>query len=204
MTNRASSTTRRPMGRPRSFDLEAAVARAVPVFREHGYDGTSIDHLKQATGLTAGSLYKAFKDKRQVFSAAFSYYLEHRRQELALRLEGALNGRERIAEILRFYLESASGAEGRRGCLVLASLIEATTLDDPLRDALIKSLDENRSALVATLREGQRDGSIRGDLAVEPCADLLLGLLQGLRALGKLHDPAHHAELITTALKMLD
>lgn len=192
------------MGRPRSFDMEAVLARAVPVFREHGYDGASIDHLREATGLTSGSLYKAFKDKRHVFSAAFSHYVKDRRQQLAQRLGGALTGRERIAETLRFYLESASGTEGRQGCLVLASLIEATTLDDPLRDALREALDGNRTAILTSLRDGQRDGSIRGDLAVEPCADLLLSLLQGLRAVGKLHDPADHAALVATALKMLD
>ncbi|WP_430913865.1 hypothetical protein [Methylobacterium sp. sgz302541] len=36
--------------------MDAVLARAVPVFREHGYDGASIDHLRQAAGLTAGSL----------------------------------------------------------------------------------------------------------------------------------------------------
>ncbi|MCB8840255.1 TetR/AcrR family transcriptional regulator [Aurantimonas sp. VKM B-3413] len=184
--------------------MEAVLASAVPVFREHGYDGASIDLLKEATGLTAGSLYKAFKDKKGVFAAAFTYYVEDRQQQLAERLRGSRTGRERIAETLRFYLDSASGPEGRQGCLVLAGLIEATTLDGALHDALGKALANNRSALIAMLREGQEDGSIRSDLVVEPCADILLGLLQGLRAVGKLHDPADHDALIATALKILD
>jgi TetR/AcrR family transcriptional regulator, transcriptional repressor for nem operon len=191
------------MGRPRAFDMESAIARAVPVFREHGYEGASIDRLKTATGLTAGSLYKAFKDKRGVFAAAFAHYVKHRQHDLASRLP-ELGGRERIAETLRFYLESASGCEGRKGCLVLASLIEATTLDGALHEKLSDTLAANRATLIAVLREGQQDGSIRADLPVEPCADLLLSLFQGFRALGKLHDPADHDALIAMSLKMLD
>ena len=199
-----SAPLRSTMGRPRGFDLEAAVARAVPVFREHGYEGASIDRLKTATGLTAGSLYKAFKDKRGVFTAAFALYVKHRQHDLADRLPEAATGRDRIAETLRFHLESASGFEGRQGCLVLASLIEATTLDGALHETLSDTLATNRTTLTDMLRLGQRDGSIRADLTIEPCADLLLSLLQGFRAMGKLHDPADHDALIALSLKTLD
>lgn len=204
MTDRTSTRPRRPMGRPRSFEMQAVLARAILVFREHGYEGTSIDLLKKATGLTAGSLYKAFKDKREFFAAAFAKYVEVRRSQLSARLETLPTGRERIAETLRYYLESASGSEGRHGCLVLASLIEATTLDGRLREGLENALASNRASLVEMLCDGQRDGSVRSDLEVGPCADLLLSLLQGLRAVGKLHDPADHDALIATALKLLD
>jgi TetR/AcrR family transcriptional repressor of nem operon len=199
-----SAPRRSAMGRPRAFDMEEVIARAVPVFREHGYEGASIDRLKTATGLTAGSLYKAFKDKRGVFAAAFAHYVENRQHDLAGRLPGSATGRERIADTLRFYLESASGFEGRQGCLVLASLIEATTLDGALHNTLKDTLAANRATLIAMLREGQEDGSIRADLSIEPCADLLISLLQGFRALGKLHDPGDHDALIAMTLKILD
>lgn len=191
------------MGRPRSFDMAAVLDRAVVVFRERGYEGTSIDMLKAATGLTAGSLYKAFKDKRQIFAAAFARYLAERQTHLARRLDTASTGQERIAETLRFYLDAASGVEGRRGCLVLASLIEASTLDGALRETLSDALFDNRAALVAMLHDGQRDGSVRADLPVEACADLLLSLFQGLRAAGKLRDPVDREMLVALALKTL-
>ncbi len=192
------------MGRPRSFDMGSVLAQAVLVFRQRGYDGTSIDHLKDATGLTAGSLYKAFANKKQVFAAAFAHYVGTRRTLLSERLDGALSGRERIAATLRFYLDSASGPEGRQGCLVLGSLVETTILDSSLQTAVRTTLNENREALIVLLRDGQEDGSIRSDLAVESCADLLLSLLQGFRAIGKLHDLADHDALIAIALKTLD
>ena len=184
--------------------MSAILDRAIPVFRERGLDGASIDLLKSATGLTVGSLYKAFPDKNRLFEAAFARYVETRQTQLAERVSGAATGRERIAETLRFYAESASGEDGRLGCLVLAGLIEASTLNEASRRALEAALGRNRAGLLAILRDGQRDGSVRVALPLEPAADLLLSLLQGLRAVGKLHDPGECDALIALALKTLD
>src|SRR5262245_39754798 len=66
-----SPTTSRGRGRPREFDLDAALDKSVRVFRERGYHATSIADLTEAMKLASGSVYKAFKDKRAVFLAAF-------------------------------------------------------------------------------------------------------------------------------------
>src|SRR6516225_2999494 len=58
-------------GRPREFDIDAALDKSVRVFRERGYHATSIADLTEAMELASGSVYKAFKDKRAVFLAAF-------------------------------------------------------------------------------------------------------------------------------------
>ena len=65
-------------GRPREFDTDAAIDSALLVFRERGYHATSIKELSDATGLTAGSLYKAFGSKNGLFLAAFDRYTRTR------------------------------------------------------------------------------------------------------------------------------
>jgi TetR/AcrR family transcriptional repressor of nem operon len=195
---------KRLMGRPRAFDVSGALDSALSVFRESGYDGTSVEALQAATGLTVGSIYKAFGSKRQLFAAAYERYVGERRQVIAARSEQAATGRERVAAMLHAYVDAASGESGRRGCLVVASLIEVSTLDTTLRESVVKTLAENRAGLVNMLEEGRRDGSVRSDLSVEACADLLLSLLQGLRATGKLRDPVDRDGLVELALKILD
>jgi AcrR family transcriptional regulator len=61
----------RGRGRPREFDVEGALEKAIDVFRQRGYDGTSMTDLLDGMALSRGSLYKAFKDKRSVFLAAY-------------------------------------------------------------------------------------------------------------------------------------
>src|SRR5882757_6578187 len=73
-----SSTASRGRGRPREFDLDAALDKAVRVFRERGYHATSIADLTEAMNLASGSVYKAFKDKRTIFLAAFDRERERR------------------------------------------------------------------------------------------------------------------------------
>ena len=61
----------RPRGRPREFDMDKALDQAIRVFSEQGYHATSIGDLIDAMGLASGSIYKAFRDKRAVFLAAY-------------------------------------------------------------------------------------------------------------------------------------
>src|SRR4051812_28931317 len=120
---------RRGPGRPRQFDMEAALDRALLVFRERGYHAASLDDLGSAMKLTAGSIYKAFSDKRAIFLAAFDRYTELRNAKLQQLLEAESNGFDKLRALLCFYAEASHDAEGRRGCLVAGSATELSTLD---------------------------------------------------------------------------
>lgn len=111
-------------GRPREFDLDAALDEALRVFSERGYYAASISELTEAMGLTAGSVYKAFKDKRGVFVAAFDRYRRVRLQLIDECLAKAPNGYEKLHSLVAFFAEASCGEIGRRGCLVVGSATE--------------------------------------------------------------------------------
>lgn len=175
----------RPLGRPREFDLDAAVDDAVLVFRERGYQAASVGDLCAATGLTAGSLYKAFGDKRSLFITALDRYLATRHARLKPLLDEQPNGRERIGALLRFYAESSWGEEGRRGCLVVSAAMALATFDDELAARVSAAMHRTEDLLRRLLRQGQDDGSIDAGLPVPATARSLLALLHGLRTVGK-------------------
>ena len=68
--------TMRKAGRPRTFDPEQALHRALMVFWERGYEGASMTALQEATGLTAPQLYRAFDSKERLFKRAVRLYQE--------------------------------------------------------------------------------------------------------------------------------
>src|ERR1700691_2216496 len=118
-TARETEELVRPRGRPREFDMDEALDQAIRVFCEQGYNATSIGDLIDAMGLASGSIYKAFRDKRAVFLAAFDRYVSLRNAQLAAVAHTSKPARGRLGDVLAFYVESAKGIEGRRGCMVV-------------------------------------------------------------------------------------
>ena len=120
---------RRTPGRPRKFNAKAALDGAVQVFRERGYHAASLADLCATMRLANGSIYKAFRDKRAVFLAAFDRCIALRASQLRLAAEAEALGRDKVRAMLTCYVEVSPGDEGRRGCLVMASADELSTYD---------------------------------------------------------------------------
>ena len=173
-------------GRPRSFVLETVVDAAALVFRRRGFHGASLLDLGRAMGLTPGSIYKAFPDKRAIFRAAFERYVSLRRQQLRAKLDAAEDGLSKVEIFLGHYVASATGHEGRDGCLVVNASVEAPFEDAELAARASESLGVLEDLLVNILDEGQTDGSIRAELDVPATARMIVSLVQGFRVIGKL------------------
>jgi TetR/AcrR family transcriptional regulator, transcriptional repressor for nem operon len=203
-TPRTSAAPVRERGRPRAFDTDKALDNAMIVFRQKGFHASSVADLSEAMNLTAGSIYKAFKDKRTLFLRVFERYISVRNADLRARLQQHATGRARIAELLQFYLDSAREIEGRRGCLVVGSTVELQSLDDELSELVRQAVLRNRHFLMSLIREGQQDGSISAALDVDTAAGLLLCVAFGMRVVGKVQDVTNGAETINMVLGILD
>jgi TetR/AcrR family transcriptional regulator, transcriptional repressor for nem operon len=165
--------------------MAAALDRAVRVFRERGYHAASLADLSSAMRLTTGSIYKAFRDKREIFLAALEHYTSERNTELRNVLDAESNGFNRVRALLRFYAESSHDSEGRCGCLVMHSAAELATFDAEMADRVRSALRRLETLLRELIRLGQSDGSLSADLDVNACATALLSVLQGFRVVGK-------------------
>jgi AcrR family transcriptional regulator len=64
-------------GRPRAFDPDEALDRAIEVFWEHGYEGASLGDLTAAMGINRPSMYAAYGNKEELFRRAVARYAEH-------------------------------------------------------------------------------------------------------------------------------
>jgi AcrR family transcriptional regulator len=200
----ADSAARNP-GRPREFEIEQALDKAIIVFSEKGYHGTSITDLKHAMGLTAGSLYKAFKDKKAIFLASFDRYKEVRNAVLDAELQKAINGRDKVFRMLGVYAHASVGDAGRRGCLVVGTAVELSAYDAEAAERVHASMSRTEEMLQALVRQGQADGSIGSSADAADMARLLLSVVYGLRVIGKTGPtPEHASSIVDAAMKLLD
>jgi AcrR family transcriptional regulator len=204
MTNKTSSLTASQRGRPREFDIDAALDGAIAVFTQKGFHGVSVSDLAAAMKVSAGSLYKAFPDKQAIFMAALNRYIALRQQEMAQKTTGFATGYDEIAAILQVYAELASGKVGQLGCLVVASNVELASNDENIARRIEGQLSSYEKRFVDLIIKGQNDGSVRKDIAPASTATMLLCLIQGMRVVGKVgYSLAAMQQMISQALKML-
>jgi TetR/AcrR family transcriptional regulator, transcriptional repressor for nem operon len=185
--------------------MDEALNKAVGVFSERGYHGTSIDDLIAGMEMASGSIYKAFRDKRAVFVAAFDRYKTVRDEKLREAISKGTTGREKIRNALVFYGEASQGAEGRQGCLVTGCATELATFDEEISQRIAVALDKNEQMMSDLILQGQSDGSIPAHVDSKATARLMLCLVHGMRLIGKTgRTRAQMAALVDIAMKTLD
>ncbi len=175
----------RPPGRPRQFDLDDVLDKAILVFRQRGYHAASISELSKATGLTEGSLYKAFTGKEALFVAAFDRYCAQRQQQLRAALAAQSSGAGQLCAALRHYVSSSTGAEGRLGCLIVGSTSSLELFDGHVAAKVRQALRRSQATLAPLIQKGVKDGSLRSDLDPDATSKLLWCMLLGIRVAGK-------------------
>lgn len=175
----------RSRGRPREFDLDSALDKAVRVFCERGYQATSIHDLTEAMQLASGSVYKAFGDKRGVFLAALERYKAVRDARLRAACAKGRTGAERLRKALAFYAESSHGEDGRLGCMVAGGAAQLPVLDAAAAQWVAGAFERNERFLAELIGQGQADGSIPAQVDCAATARMLLCLIQGMRLVGK-------------------
>ena len=192
-------------GRPREFDMEAALDEALRVFSERGYYAASISELTEAMGLTAGSVYKAFGDKRGIFLAAFGRYRHVRQQLIDECLDRASSGHDKLYALVRFFAEASCGEVGRRGCLVVGSATELALFDEEVGGRVGIAFDFDERRILDLIRLGLADGSVPRHVDAESTACTLLCLTKGMRVIGKTgRGDKQMLAVAEAAMKLLD
>lgn len=192
-------------GRPRTFDADVALSNAIEVFSTKGYNGTSIKDLTESLNLTAGSIYKAFKDKRTLFMQALDYYKEQRVRLSKARISEAKSGKDKIHKLLDGYALDSLGESGQIGCMVVATAVELSSQDIELKNKVDRLFATSISTIQELIILGQHDGSIDKAIDPEPMAHTLHCITQGMRVIGKINVNKTHLEnIVSSAMSLLD
>ncbi|SDD06250.1 TetR/AcrR family transcriptional regulator [Glycomyces harbinensis] len=188
------------MGRPKNFEPDVAVARAMEAFWSNGYAGTSPADLAEATGVGKGSLYHAFGSKRELFGKALDLYGSAGSELTDEYLNEPGTAKERIRAYLVFLVETDISSPARRGCLAANTALELGGRDDEATRAVARMTDETIRLLAERLRKGQREGDVAPEVDPDAQAHFLMNTLVGLRVMAKTHDGPALRGIIDTAL----
>lgn len=155
-------------GRPRAFDVDQALDRALEVFWRKGYEGASLPDLTEAMGINRPSLYAAFGNKEALFRKAVDRYLNgpasHTRQALQ-----EPTARGVVERLFREGIEVMTDSHNPPGCFLVQSALACGDTAECIR----REMAERRAAVEAQLRVRFERAVAEGDLPpdVDP-ADL--------------------------------
>ena len=147
------------IGRPRGFDEDRALDRAMQVFWRKGYEGTSLADLTKAMGINRPSLYNAFGDKEALFRKVLDRYEQGPARYVAEAMRQP-TARAVVESLFRAACNAADNSDDPRGCLLVHGALACGNEAECVRRELIS----RRAAEEATLRRRFQRAKSEGDL----------------------------------------
>lgn len=175
---------RRKMGRPLSFDRQAALQKAMLAFWRTGYETTSVNDLTAAMGITAPSLYTAFGDKRQLFLEAVRLYAGHP-AEIARGIDGAQTALDAARTMLTAAAQAYTGELTPRGCLMASATASGSAASADVQAIVARFRGEIERHLRARVARDIREGVLPPQTDPAALSGLVMAVTQGLSVLAR-------------------
>lgn len=154
----------RPRGRPRAFDRDEVLDRAVTTFWAKGYGGASLDDLTENMGINRPSLYATFGSKHDLFMEAIDRYAV----TLGCQPVNALYSEPDIENAVEAYFEASircvTSKDGPKGCLIASVATEEAEEDEKVRTKLSGMFTESDRTIADRFLVAQDKGQLSEEL----------------------------------------
>ena len=168
-----------PRGRPRSFDPDKALDRALKVFWKKGYEGASLPDLTKAMGINRPSLYAAFGNKEALFRKAVERYAQgpagYAREALELPKARAV-----VERLLRGGTCMVTDPKNPRGCFMVQGALTCGEGADAARKELAKRRAAGEAALRRRLERAKAEGDLPADAHPADLAKYVVTVMHGM------------------------
>ena len=191
----ASAPKRR--GRPRAYEPEVALAKALDLFRKDGFAATSLDDLSAATGMNRPSLYGAFGDKRELYIKSHERYRADARAAMVDIFKTELPIKKRLARIFAVALDIyLSGDEGPRGCFTVMTAASEAVADPQIRAMVLEGFTELDKAFAACFRIAKEKGELPASADPQVLAQLASATIHTVAIRARAQVPRKELEAI--------
>ena len=165
-------------GRPREFDLDEALAQALRLFWQKGYEGASLTDLTEAMGITRPSLYAAFGNKEALFRQALDLY--ERDKPAYIREAAEAPTARGVAETLLLgAVDVATGGECR-GCMGVIASVACQSVEPSIRDNVNARAESAKRLIVERMQRAIDAGEFVVPTDATAITRYLLALMQGI------------------------
>jgi TetR/AcrR family transcriptional repressor of nem operon len=173
------------IGRPLQFDPNTALQSAMNVFWRQGYEASSLQDLISAMGLSKSSFYQAFESKQALFKRCIMFYRQGLVDELQGKLSKTDSGKAFIQTLFRDVAKETTGADGRRGCLLMNTASEFAQSDPEIAELVSRSIKNLTQVFELAIEQGQQQGDIPAEKNRRDLANYLVSSISGLKNMVK-------------------
>lgn len=174
----------RRIGRPLSFDRDAALEQAMLVFWRHGYETSSIVDLTTAMGITAPSLYTAFGDKKRLFLEAMRRYAGDPAVTEAT-IAAAPSALDAARELMRAAARTYTGEATPKGCLLASAAASGSAASADVQEAVADVRRAIASSLQSRIMRDVVEGLLPPRTDAAALAGLFMAVNQGMSVLAR-------------------
>ena len=166
-------------GRPREFDKQLALRKAMRLFWEHGYEGTSMSALVSTLGIASARIYAAFGSKQQLFEEAVALYesAEGGFADHALALPDI---HQAMAQMLEAAISTYTRVDEPRGCLVVSAASGVAPDNLGVQQWLAGRRRQRTESIISRLREARDQGQLPAETQVEALGHFYATFLHGI------------------------
>jgi AcrR family transcriptional regulator len=168
-----------PKGRPREFDVEKALDRALEVFWRQGYEGASLPDLTRAMGINRPSLYAAFGNKEELFRKALDRYAQGPAGYIGEALQEA-KAKRVFERLLEQSAELLTDPRNPRGCLLVQGALACGESNEAIRQELASRRAVGETAIRQRFARAQREGDLPADTDAADLARYVMTVMQGM------------------------
>lgn len=174
-----STEVKKTRGRPRVFDMDVALEKALQVFWKRGYEGTSIAELTEALGINKPSLYAAFGNKEDLFKKALTRYAQGP-VAFVTEVVNESTARKVAESFLEKAAEALTSAKNPKGCMIVQGALSCGEEAEGARDILIKFRSGYEYLLAMRFEKAKAEGDLPDSVVAKDLAKYLAVLHQGM------------------------
>lgn len=168
------------MARPKEFETEIALAKAIELFAGHGYEGTSTDELLQVMGISRQSMYDTFGDKRRLYLEALQRYTAESVSSQIRELSSTSSAMKGIEAVMSFAVSQAL-ADPEPKCLGLSAICEFGRSDPEVSMITDMAGRTLLSAFERRISEAKAAGEIGKDVNPSAAAQFIIATVSGIK-----------------------
>jgi TetR/AcrR family transcriptional regulator, transcriptional repressor for nem operon len=172
------------MARPKEFDQEKALRKAIRLFSRQGFAATSTDELMYVMNVGRQSMYDTFGDKRALFLKALEMYVRESVHSITVELERPGSALSAVQNALVTFAErkDLSSAEG---CMGLNAISEFGQRDADVTRITRNAARGQRRTLMHVLTKARKQRELSSDADLDSMADFFESTLAGIRMAAK-------------------